>query len=399
MWLPEFVFWFSALVVLLVYVGYPAFVWLLGHLVGKGAPRRRDIQPCVTVIIPVHNEEDIIREKLENCLRVDYPRDKLQIVVASDGSTDDTNRLVRSFSGEGVRLVELPTRGGKTRAINCSMEAATGDIVVFTDANAFLQPEAVSRLARNFADPEVGCACGQRLYVDHRGYRVEEGEGLYWKYERFVKECESRLHSVMGADGAIFAIRRDLYRPLDPTLIDDLVTSLRILAEGHRVVSEPSAYVHERVAATGSEEFGRKKRIVARAMRGLAYMRALLNPVNHPLFSVQLFVHKVLRWLVPVFLGAMLLANAALLDRWPYALAFVAQVIFYGAAAIGALAGPPAGEANRLISIPYYFCLVNVAAVAGLSKFLLGRVDATWESSPSSREPLVQSAREHDHEE
>jgi len=385
----EAVFWVSGFLVALVYGGYPIVIWLLGRLVGKGAPRRADVEPTVTVIIPVHNEEGIIGEKLRNCTNVDYPREKLQIVVASDGSTDDTNVLVRSFAARGVELVELHRRGGKTRAINRSMETAKGEVVIFTDANAFLHPQAVRTLVRNFADPEVGCVCGQRLYVDHRGNRVEEGEGLYWRYERFVKECESHLHSVMGADGAIFAIRRDLYRPLDPMLIDDLVTSLRILADGHRVVSEPDAYVHERAASSGSEEFGRKRRIVARAMKGLAHMRQLLNPFRHPLFSVQFLLHKVLRWLVPVLLITMLGANLVLLDRWPYAVAFAAQVLFYGAAVVGALVGPAAGRAGKLVSIPYYFCMVNAAAIAGLVKFLLGRVETTWESSPSSREPLA----------
>lgn len=391
---PEALFWISGLLVGVVYCGYPLVVWVLGRLIGKGPPAKGEIEPPVTVVVPVYNEAAIIRDKLRSCIEVDYPRGKMQIVVASDGSTDGTDAVVRSFRDDGVELVRLDRRGGKTRAINRSMEVATGDVVVFTDANALLHPKAVRRIVRNFADPEVGCVCGQRLYVDHRGNRVEEGEGLYWRYERFVKECESRLHSVMGADGAIFAIRRPLYKPLGPDLIDDLVTSLRILGEGYRVVSEPRAFVHERAAASGTEEFGRKKRIVARAMRGLAYMRELLNPLRHPLFAFQLLLHKVLRWMVPVFLGGMLAANFALLDRWPYALTFVCQVVFYAAAVAGAVIGSSATTLGRILSIPYYFCMVNLAAFTGLLKFLAGRVETVWESSPSSREPVVGSSPE-----
>ncbi len=390
----EAVFWLSAGVVALVYAGYPAFVWLLAQLVGKGAPKKRDQEPTVTVVVPVHNEEGIIAEKLRNCVAVDYPKEKLQILVASDGSTDGTNGVVRSFASDGVTLVDLRERGGKTRAINRSMEVAKGDVVVFTDANAFLRPGTVRNLVRNFADPEVGCVCGQRLYVDHKGHRVEEGEGLYWRYERFVKDCESRLHSVMGADGAIFAIRRHLYTPLGSDLVDDLVTSLQILAAGYRVVSEPRAFVHERAAASGSEEFRRKKRIVARALRGLAYMRGLLNPFRHPLFALQLLFHKVFRWLVPVFLLAVLGANIALLDRWPYVVALAAQILLYGAGVTGALLGPRIRAMGRLVSVPYYFCTVNVAAMAGLAKFVLGKVETTWESPPTSRGPVTQPAQE-----
>jgi cellulose synthase/poly-beta-1,6-N-acetylglucosamine synthase-like glycosyltransferase len=390
---PETVFWIGALAVVLVYCGYPLFVWILGLLVGKGSPAKREIEPSVTVVVPVHNEVAIIRDKLHSCVHVDYPREKIQVVVASDGSTDGTDAVVQSFNdGGGVELVQLDRRGGKTRAINRSMEVATGEIVIFTDANAFLHPKAVRRIVRNFADSEVGCVCGQRLYIDHRGYRVEEGEGLYWRYERFVKECESRLHSVMGADGAIFAIRRFLYKPLEPGLIDDLVTSLRILAEGYRVVSEPRAFVHERAAASGSEEFGRKKRIVARAMKGLAHMRELLNPFRHPLFAAQLLLHKVLRWMVPLFLAGMLAGNLALLDRWPYALVFACQLLFYAAATVGAFVRSPATRLGRFLAIPYYFCMVNLAAFLGLLKFLAGRVETVWESSPSSREPVVASS-------
>jgi cellulose synthase/poly-beta-1,6-N-acetylglucosamine synthase-like glycosyltransferase len=394
MFFPEALFWASGLAVALVYVGYPLAVWVLGRLVGKGAPVRQEIEPPVTVVVPVHNEAAIIADKLRSCIGVDYPREKVQIVVASDGSTDDTDDVVRSFSADGVVLVRLDRRGGKTLAINRSMEVATGDVVVFTDANAFLDPTAVRTIVRNFADPEVGCVCGQRLYIDHRGNRVEEGEGLYWRYERFVKEGESRLHSVMGADGAIFAIRRLLYEPLEPGLIDDLVTSLRILAEGYRVVSEPRAFVHERAAANGSEEFGRKKRIVARAMKGLAHMRELLNPFRHPLFAFQLLLHKVLRWMVPLFLVVMLAANLALLDRWPYLIAFILQIAFYTAALAGAVIGSPSTVLGRILSVPYYFCMVNAAALIGLLKFLTGRVETAWKSSPSSRVPPEGSTSE-----
>ncbi len=390
----EAVFWVGGLMIVFVYAGYPLMVWVVGRLAGKGVPAKRAIEPTVTVVVPVHNEEAIIADKLRNCVAVDYPRDKVQIVVASDGSTDGTDDVVRSYEPRGVRLIRLEKRGGKTRAINRSMEVATGEVVVFTDANAFLHGQAIREIVPNFADPQVGCVCGQRLYVDHRGNRVEEGEGLYWRYERFVKESESRLHSVMGADGAIFAIRRSLYKPLEPVLIDDLVTSLRVLAEGYRVISEPRAFVLERTAASGSEEFGRKKRIVARAMTGLTHMRELLNPFRHPLFAIQLVSHKVLRWLVPVLLAAILAANVALLNRWPYVVSFAAQVLFYAMGLAGAVVGCPSGRFGRVLSVPYYFCMVNAAALVGLMKFLTGRVESAWESSPGSREPLVNTPSE-----
>lgn len=370
-------FWFLLALVLYVYAGYPLLLLLVRALARGRAPARADIEPPVTLVISAFNEEAVIGEKIENCLALDYPRDRLQVIVVSDASDDRTDEVVARYAAHGVDLLRMPQRGGKTVGLNAAVERARGEVVVFSDANALYGRDVIRKLVRNFADARVGAAIGQSTYVDPE-VGSERSEGLYWRYESAIKKLESAVGSVVGGDGAIYAIRRELYRPMRADALSDFVNPLQIVKAGYRCIYEHEARSYERAADDFAKEFRRKVRIVNRAWRALLGMKELLNPLSYGYFSLKLISHKLLRWLVPVFLVALFLANLATLDAGPiYRAALAAQVAFYLLAGGGyLLRARPALPA--LLWVPYYFCLVNVASARGILDAFRGKTYTTW---------------------
>jgi cellulose synthase/poly-beta-1,6-N-acetylglucosamine synthase-like glycosyltransferase len=384
----EALFWLLLAGVGYAYAGYPALLWLAVALGGRrpAPPAAFDpaAAPPVAVLVPAHNEEAVLRGRLENLLALRYPPGRLAIIVGSDASTDTTAAVARSLGDPRIRVVDAARRRGKTALLNDLLELVTADLVVFTDANARFDPDALRHLVAPFARPQVGCVVGELVYVNRDDPGVRAGEGLYWRLENAVKDLEGRLGGTLVATGAIYAMRRRLCRPLPPSVSDDSLNPLLVLAAGHEVVVERRARAFEKAATSLREEFERKARMVTRQLAAYAHLRYFLSPCR-PLLAARLASHKLLRWLVPFLLLGALAVSLALADRWPYRAAPLA-------AGLGALAfavGAAARRRGRPVPFPLrlwvYFCVVNAAAARGVVDFLRGRRRAVWAASATTR--------------
>ena len=382
----EVIFWLLAAVVVYVYAGYPLLLVVLSALGARRPVRKGEIEPGVTLIVSAFNEAAVIAEKIRNSLALDYPREKIEIVVISDASDDGTDEIVGQFAAQGVRLLRMNDRGGKTLGLNAGVRAAKGEIVVFSDANAMYLPDAIRKMARNFADPAVGAVVGESTYADAAG-GAQKSESLYWKYETGIKRLETQIGSTVGGDGAIYAIRRSLYRDMRADALSDFVNPMQIVMAGYRCIYEPEAQSVEEAAEGFDKEFRRKVRIVNRAWRATWTLPALLNPLRFGWFSLELVSHKLLRWLMPLFLVAVLLLNVLLVERAPlYSWLLVLQLVFYALALAGYLTrGRPTQP--RLIYVPYYFCLVNIASARGIIEAYRGRTYTTWATPRATSKP------------
>jgi cellulose synthase/poly-beta-1,6-N-acetylglucosamine synthase-like glycosyltransferase len=361
-----------------VYVGYPAMLYIISKVYQRPV-RQEECTPSVTLVISAFNEADVIRGKLENSLALDYPRDRLEILVVSDASTDQTDRIVESFQSRGVQLLRMPVRGGKTVGLNAACHIAKGDIILFSDANILYQRDTVRRLVTNFADPSVGCVTGDSRYVEEMDSAAHTQENAYWGYERMIRTMESQIGSTVGGDGAIFAIRRELFRPLPPEAINDLVIPLQIVADGYRAVFEPTAIGFEPSAGDFRKEFRRKRRIVNRSWRGVMSVGTVLNPLRVGVFAWQVWSHKVLRWLMlPLVVASAAGCVMALESGWFYQVGiagFVGSLVLAAAAVVLPERG---GWLSRVAQGLFYFYLVNFAALLGVVKALSGHVEMVW---------------------
>lgn len=380
----ELVFWTAIAVVCYTYLGYPAIIWVLGRCFPR--PIHCTSQtPKVTVLIAAHNEERSIAEKIENCLTLEYPPEQLDIVVVSDGSTDQTNEIVERYVlrfPERVTLIALHDRGGKARALNAGAVAATGDILLLADARQRFDAQVVQPLVRNFSDPEVGAVSGE-LFLGREGMEEKpEGLGLYWRYEKMIRQAESRGGSTVGYSGAISAIRRSLFCPLPAdTLVDDLVTPLQVAAQGYRVVFEPAARAFDQVSSTPGHEFARKVRTLAGVTQTLLRLRRLAGPLSLRL-QWQFWSHKVMRLLVPYAL-AMAFFASFVLDGFFYRGAFLVQATVYGLGVLGMI-GRLKGVWARLALTPQTFLMLNMAAVTGVIRYFIGqRLDLWRQARPN----------------
>lgn len=372
---------------LYVYFGYPALLWLFTRGKPTITHRRDDSCRSVALIISCYNEAHVIREKLRNSLELDYPKESLQIIVVSDGSDDGTDELVREFSDDRIMLIRQEGRLGKTMGINLAMEQVTAEITVFSDANAMYAPDAITKLIRNFAEREAGYVVGAALYTDSNEGASAQNENLYWRYELAIKAMESRLHSVVGGDGAIYAIRSELWEPLEQRDINDFVNPLQIIAKGYRGIFDPEARCYEETAGDFDREIARKERIVNRSIRGLMRVKATMNPAKVGIFAWQVISHKLLRWLIPLFL-AIAVTGSALLAASGYGLF---QLIAFAALALILLAliGHRTKDKNALpvwLSVPYYFVMVNLYSLKGIWRALRGQIHVTWSSARPGRE-------------
>lgn len=384
----EVLFWTAVAALVYGYVGYPLLVGIAGRLRSR-AVRHAQVTPSITVIIAAHNEQAVIRERLENALAVDYPVGKLEIVVASDGSTDATASIVREYATRGVRLLDLP-RHGKIPALNAAVVHASGEILVFSDANIHFHPQVLRMLARNFADPEVGGVAGNCSYkLPAEGESSSRGEGLYWRYDLWLKRMESRTGSVVSAHGGLYALRRDLYRPpAEPFVTDDFAISTAVIEQGRRLVFDQDAIAHELAVAQAGREFRRKVRLMTRAWRSVAMMRSLLNPARFGFYSVVFFSHKVLRRLLPLALVVLFVCSMMLAGTGDvYRLAAIGQLAFYGLAVVGALTRRLQLGRLKVVYVPFYFCIANGAALIALGRFLSGQKIGIWEPQRQVAQP------------
>lgn len=371
------IFWVSLVTVFFVYAGYPLTLLFLRVVRFRPTSFNDEVLPSVSLVIAAYNEEKVIFEKLENSLALAYPKERLQIVVVSDGSTDKTNEIVQSFCQRGVLFFNMPSRGGKTRALNYAVPRTHGEILVLSDANAMYQPDAIRKLVRHFSDPTVGAVSGDvRLFDAAESYA--ESEGFYYKYERWIQELESQIGSIIGADGAMYAVRRNAYQaPPNAIIVDDFVISMCVARQGFRVVYDAEAVAFENGTSGASEEFRRKTRIVAGGIQALKLGLGVPN-FQQPLLVYCYLFHKLIRWCLPLLLIAALTSSGFLLGGALYQAAFIVQVICY-LIAMGYALGLLDFARVKWVGVPFYFCLVNGAALLGIWRGLVGSQPVTWQ--------------------
>jgi len=389
--MTETLFYSSLAIVLYVYVGYPLLILARGSLCQKRY-KKEPITPSVSLIIACHNEEAGIGAKLQNVLALEYPRDRLQVIVAADGCTDRTEEIVAQFASHGVTLLSL-SRGGKAPALNSAVRKATGDIIVFSDANSMYAQDAIRKIVRPFADACVGGVAGNQVYRKSlESNVVDSGEQGYWNFDRLLKIAQSRAGNAISATGAIYAIRKRLFRDVPGGVTDDFAISTRVIGQGYRLVFEAEAICYEPVAGAARAEFQRKTRIITRGLRGVLLRRKLLNPFRYGFYSLQLFSHKVLRRLV-VFPLLLLAVVTPLLwkDDWSFRVATVIEGLFFLAAAIGLVCSQRRISAPKVIAIPFYFCMVNAAVLVAVWRVLFGQRIELWQPN---REPQNSSCGE-----
>ena len=393
------IFWTSISLIFYIYAGYPLTVFILSRFFNR-CVRKATIYPSVSILIAAYNEAAHIKATIDNKLRLDYPKDKLEIIVISDGSTDGTDDIVKQFDSSKVRLLRQEPRAGKTSALNMAVPEAKGEILVFSDANSIYAEDSLRHLVANFADTTVGYVTGKMIYVNPDGSPIGDGCSTYMRYENFLREVETRVGSIVGVDGGIDAVRKELYRPMNPDQLPDFVLPLMVVDQGYRVVYEPAAILKEPALKAPRDEYRMRVRVSLRALWALWDMRHLLigkgsqhshvhpftrshdpnSGVSQPLrlFVWQLWSHKVLRYLAFIFLIAAYISNMMLWHASSvYKVLFVAQNIFY----LAALAAPVLekhGFKSRVLYLTNYFTLLNVASAHAFIKFLLRQKMITW---------------------
>ena len=370
-------FWLCMAIVVYTYVGYGIVLYLLvfvKRLATKAKPLADitdDRQPEVTLMVCAYNEEDIIAEKMDNTRRLDYPSDRLHLVWVTDGSNDNTNVLLSAYPE--VKVIYFPERRGKAAALKHGIKEIDTEIVMMTDANTMLNPEAVREVARLMQDPKVGCVSGEKkVMARSNSDEAAQGEGLYWKYESTLKRLDSELYSAMGAAGELCVIRRQLMTDIpDDTLLDDFIISMEIVKKGYKIAYTSNAYAMEYGSADLHEESKRKRRIAAGGLQSCWRLRSLMNPLRHPVVAFQFVSHRVLRWTItPVCLFALVPLNTLLVfsgEGIVYTIIWILQILFYASAAAG-------------VRISKYFIFMNLNVFRGMA-YLFNNSTGMWEKA------------------
>jgi cellulose synthase/poly-beta-1,6-N-acetylglucosamine synthase-like glycosyltransferase len=378
----EIPFWCLLALVGYTYVGYGLLITLLARVIPRAIKSGNEL-PTITLLIAAYNEQEIIADKIRNSLKLDYPRDRLELVVVADGSDDRTAEIAGDFAADGVRCLHIRPRHGKMAALRRALALTEGEVVVFSDANTWLEPGALRYLVAPFADPSVGCVAGEKRVQSAAG--EGSGEGLYWRYESYLKSMDSRVHSVTGAAGELFAARRAVLElPPDSALLDDFMISMLVARQGYRVVYEPSARAIETASPSLADDFERRARIGCGGFQSMWWLRGLLNP-RHGLLWFQYVSHRVLRWAVaPLALPLLVVLNILLLSRWRYRVLLALQLTFYALAAIG-LSAATRGKRPKLLLTPGYFVLMNGATLMGLFRYVTRTQPAAWRKATRIR--------------
>ncbi len=378
-----FLFWFGLFIVFYTYIGYGILLYLIVHI--KETVKKKAIHPLpaslpdVTLFIAAYNEEDIVRQKMENCRDLSYPSDKLRIVWVTDGSDDHTNERLAAY--EDVSVFFTPERKGKTEALNRGMQYVSTPYVVFTDANTMLNTEAIKEIVRCFSNPKVGCVAGEKRVDTQSAQGATAGEGFYWKYESALKDLDDRLYSAVGAAGELFAIQTRLFEQMpSDTLLDDFILSLRIAAKGYKIAYCKEAYATETTSLNMKEEEKRKIRIAAGGLQSVWRLRGLFNIFRYGMLSFQYISHRVLRWtLTPLMLFLLLPVNLILaLSGNPFYIGTLTlQLLFYVAAYAG-YRMEQRNLRNKLLFIPYYFIFMNVNVIRGFFYLNKNKGNGAW---------------------
>ncbi|MCM8813805.1 MAG: glycosyltransferase family 2 protein [Candidatus Omnitrophica bacterium] len=375
-------FWGSFFCIIFVYAGYPLVISLLALFCAKKNRADDGFTPSITMFVAAYNEEKIIESKIKNMLALDYPKDRLECYILVDESTDKTEEIVARYAADGIRMWVQRPRQGKMSALNAMVPQARGDIVVFSDANSMYKPDALRKLARHFRDEKIGLVCGELRLIDAASM-IAVGENFYWRYEKFLKKKESALRQLLVVNGSIYAIRKKLFTAVDPALADDFVIPLRVAAAGYDLIYEPAAINEEKSTETGGDEFRRKVRIISQGLRASFTLWGEIVR-GSPLRFFSFLSHKFLRWFVFLFSLVLAASNFLLSGDGFYRMILFAQAAFYAAALAGMLLDKYKMRV-KLLFIPYYFCLLNLASARALWNVLFGRSQAMWEKAESTR--------------
>lgn len=379
----EFIFWISIILIFYAYIGYPLTILVLSIFI-KNKNIKNDIKPSVTILITAFNEEQDIEDKLHNCFNLDYPKEKLEIVVASDGSTDRTDVIVKQYEenehGISVVLHRVEGRLGKTAAQNSAVKICKGEIIIFSDAASMYDKNVVRALVRNYADIEVGAVSGRYNYIKEGATFTGLATDLFWRFENFIKGRQNQIKTITGCCGCIYSLRKELYTDLPPEIISDLVEPLTILKKGYRIVFEKDALALEETAGDTKDEFKMRIRVIVRGMNGMLFMKDLFNPKEYPFVAFQLISHKLLRWMVPIFAIFAFISNAFIAaESFFYSFIFILQISLYGLAVAG-LIYDKNEKLHKLSYLPLYFCTVNLAALISMYKVVRGENIVIWKT-------------------
>lgn len=389
----KIVFWACLVLVFYTYLGYGILLFLLLKLKQLFCKKEQKAVlpadesqfPDVTLMICAFNEEEIIKEKMENIRQLDYPKDKLCVMWVTDGSSDHSNELLSEY-GDEITLIFSPERRGKAAAMQHGLQVNKSEYVVFTDANTMLNPGSIKEIVRLFMREDVGCVSGEkRVAARHEGQAAAEGEGIYWKYESTLKRWDSALYSAMGAAGELFAVRMSVYEAAPSNaLLDDFMISMLILKKGYKIAYTSDAYAMEYGSANMEEESKRKRRIAAGGLQSIWWLRSLMNPFKYPITSFLFVSHRVLRWsITPFALFALIPLNVALVmmkGGTTYTVIWILQILFYLSAFMGYLMASR-GKKNKLLYVPYYFLFMNINVFRGISYLRSHKSSGAWEKA------------------
>ena len=381
-------FWISLFIVFYTFAGYGIVLYFLVKIrrLIKGKRPIPDINryfPTLTLIVAAYNEETLMEEKIRNTLGLQYQKDKVNFLFITDGSSDRTPEIIARYPE--IHLMHSPVRSGKINAIHRAMKEVDSEIVVYTDANTFLNSEALLNIARHYADPTVGAVSGEKRVMQDAVSDATAGEGFYWKYESTLKKWDSELYSVVGAAGELFSVRRSLYKDVESdTILDDFMISMLIAIQGFRIIYEPDAYASELSSDNIKEELKRKIRIAAGGIQSILRLKPLFNPFLNPILSFQYISHRVLRWTITPFLMVLaLLLNMLICIKSPdflYVFILICQLSFYSMALTGWILESQKIKIKALF-VPYYFCMMNYAVLAGMIRYYKGSQSAVWEKA------------------
>lgn len=378
----ELIFWFFSILVIFIYLGYPSTLSIIS-IFKKKEYEKHDFFPKVSILIPAHNEETVIEQKLKNCFNLDYPSGSLEVILILDNCTDNTKNIAFKFADKNLKIIEQKVRSGKMAALNKAVPEAQGEILIFTDANAFFKNNAIETLIKYFKNSDIGGVCGKLIYRSEMANDSFEGESIYWRYEDLIKQLESKVNSLVTANGSIYAIRKNLFSKIDEDLADDIAFPIKFAKDKKVFIYEPDAIAREKPPQKVEEEFLRRVRIINQGFKSTFRLSgSILNAGC--LFVFEFLFHKLLRWLIPGFLFLIFISNIFLLHLKIYLLFFIIQLIFYSMAVLGYILYRK-NKKVKMFYLSFYFCLLNIAAIWGFIHFLLNVQTRTWKRAETTR--------------
>jgi cellulose synthase/poly-beta-1,6-N-acetylglucosamine synthase-like glycosyltransferase len=372
-----FIFLLSIIIIIYIYFGYPLLIYLIA-LLSKGTKKKTGYQPLISILISAYNEQLDIESTIRNKLELNYPKSKLELIIVSDGSEDETDSIIKKYVNSGVIYLNQQPRQGKTAALNLAATKAKGEILVFSDANSIYDFDAIKELVKNFINPKVGYVTGKMIYINENGTLVGDGCSAYMKYENFLRENETKIGSIVGVDGGIDAIRKELYVNMNADQQPDFLLPLHVISKGYKVIYEPKAILKEKVLSKPVDEYSMRVRVSLRALWILKDKVELFNIFKYKLFSIQLFSHKLLRYFTFFFMLLSFITNLILIsEHFIFQVILLLQLIFYTS---GILVHFLNKKYNlyKILSIPYYFLLINLAAAHAAMQFLIGKKQVIW---------------------